>query len=183
MKLLRQLFCLTLAFALAGTAVAKEVIKVGISSPLTGNAAWHGAAHVVALKMMKAELKTRDTMFEYQFFIEDDGLVPRQALLNFNRLRGLDGVDGIISFFGAQGKVIAPLAERYQMPHIAINWTPSVAQSKTTFIHWTPAQREAEVWLDAYKTVGAPPIAALCARSDGPMAGFDAANVQIWHAA
>jgi len=123
MKLLRQLLNLTLVFALAGTTVAKEVIKVGVVFPLAGNNAYMGEMGRAGIQMRLAELGGKGK-FDYKVICEDDGFEFRRTNAAIQKLKNIDKVDVLMTMWGYGSEIAQPLIKDGSLVHInADRWT------------------------------------------------------------
>lgn len=114
----------------------KQIIKIGLSLPLTGGVAFLGEPAKKA-----AELALKDagnTKYNYQLVFEDDSFDPKKAASTANKLISVDKVLAIISFGSGTGNTINSIAENGKTAQFALASDPRVATGEYNYVHWTP---------------------------------------------
>ncbi|MCC7305134.1 MAG: ABC transporter substrate-binding protein [Alphaproteobacteria bacterium] len=139
---LLALACAVIAFP--SFAVAKPVVKIGVSAPLTGDNAHLGESMRDAMTLAKENLSA-DTKFDYEIIFEDDALEAKKAALAANKLVSVDKVDALVSFSSGTGGVVSPIAEQNKKIHFGIASAQSVADGDYNFLHNTPPVEECRV--------------------------------------
>lgn len=90
----------------------KDVVKIGVSFPLTGSFADTSLSAKEALMMALEKWQKKGTKYHYELYFEDDSSMPQKAALNAQNLIKIKGVRAIISLFGITDKVIDDIAEQ-----------------------------------------------------------------------
>ncbi len=125
----------------------KPTIKIGVTLPLTGDIAMLGESTKQAIQLAVSELK--NTKYNYELIIEDDGFKPAQAASTFSKLVNVDKVNALISFGSPVGVVVSDLAEKAQVPHVNdFASDPHVANGAFNFLHYTPAYKDVELFIE-----------------------------------
>lgn len=120
----------------------KQIIKIGVSAPLTGDLAFLGEG--LRNSILLAASSSEDLKHSYQVVIEDDSFNPSKAVSSVNKLINVDKVDVLITMGSPVGNAISPIAEAHRIPHLnAIASDPNVAKGDYNFVHWTPPAAEA----------------------------------------
>lgn len=122
----------------------KEVVKIGVTLPLTGDVAFLGIPDKNALELAKEEFAS-DAKYDYQLVIEDDAYDPKRVASNMQKFVDVDDVDVVLTFGSTPANVVAPLAEENKIVFIATSASDlSVADGKYGFDFATTPQVEAE---------------------------------------
>jgi len=152
---------------------AKEraVVKIGASLPLTGDVAFLGESVRNALELALKE--TQGTKYKYELVFEDDKFDAKLASTTATKLIEVDAIDAIISFSSGTGNVITPLAEQNKVIHFGIASDANVAKGIFNFIHWTPPDEEARLWVQRAQELGYKNIALLVLQHPGTIAVVD----------
>jgi ABC-type branched-subunit amino acid transport system substrate-binding protein len=122
----------------------KEIVKIGVIAPLSGNSGFVGEGMRNAILLAKENAKPQK--FEYQFIFEDDQKNISKSVQAAHKLIDIDHVDALISVFAGTGKAIAPIAEKGKKVHIGISIDPIAGQGKYNFIHYEPPQAFSSKW-------------------------------------
>lgn len=123
-----------------------EYIKIGFVGPLSGDLAFIGNGAQNAFTLVESERE--NTKYKYKFIFEDDQFDLKTASTVTTKLINIDDVDSIISLFSGTGLVVSKLADESQVLHIAIASEPDIAEGELNFVHWTPVETEAKVYVD-----------------------------------
>ncbi len=99
-------------------------IKVGAILPMSGNMSHIGEDIVRGMSLAIDDKKSKSLKITLK--IEDDQFNPRNSLTAATKLISNDKVDVLISLWD-MADVVAPLAEKKKVPHIAIRWNPEIA--------------------------------------------------------
>ena len=113
------------------TALAEPIhnkIKVGFVIPLTGPAADYGVAVKNAVELGMQEIQGASDHIE--IILDDAQYDFKLAASSFNRLRSVVKADVIVVWGLAQCRVVAPIAELYKTPMIALCLAKDVAKSR-----------------------------------------------------
>lgn len=90
----------------------KQVIKIGATLPLTGDAAIAGQAIKTVLEMRLQELKSKGLKSDYQLVLEDNQMSPQKVAITTNKMINIDKVVAVLSFWGFMGNVAADVADK-----------------------------------------------------------------------
>ncbi|MDA3836867.1 MAG: ABC transporter substrate-binding protein [Nanoarchaeota archaeon] len=133
---------LIISFSMTGnvTEKDKEVIKIGVSLPLSGDVAFLGESAKNAILLAQSELG--ETKFEYVLIFEDNMFDGKQAATNAEKLISVNNVDAIISAFSGPANGITPKSEPAKVIHMSIASDTSVADGLYTFDHVTTPEEE-----------------------------------------
>ena len=100
-------------------ASSKEPIKIGVIAPLSGEVASLGENAKNGATLAYDEL-SENVRQKIQLIFEDDGFQPKNTVSAFNKLVDIDGADVIICFASGPCSSISPLADKKQIPLIAV---------------------------------------------------------------
>ena len=123
----------------------KNVIKIGVAVPMTGNQAFVGEGIKDAVLLAQKNLK--DTKYKYELVFEDVPVDPKIAASAAQKLINIDKVDAIIDAYAPIGNTIAPIAEKAQVVHINIAFDPRAAVGDYNFINFTTPSTSAKSFL------------------------------------
>jgi branched-chain amino acid transport system substrate-binding protein len=167
-----------LIFAAPVWAAGKPVVKIGVSAPLTGDAAHIGEGLRQAMTLARDNLPA-DTKYDYHLVFEDDMLDAKRAATAANKLINVDKVDAIVSISSGTGGVVSPIAGQSRLVHFGIASAQDVADGDYNFIHWTPPAGEARVMVQELQKRGIKSISAMYLNQQGVMAIRDELNKEI----
>lgn len=143
-KFLSLFLGLALTFSLSACGEKKEeaksdkpTIKIGVSLPLTGNLANYGNTLQKALELSLNDSKKEELKYNYKLVIEDDGYDLRKTLTNLNRLRNVNNVRAVMSFWGNAGTLTSDWAEKNNIIHIGCAASNKVGTGYYNFNHAT----------------------------------------------
>lgn len=152
--------------------IEKETITIGVSLPLSSNAAFLGEGLQNAILLAQDSLS--DTYYDYKVIFEDDQLDTKRATNVANKLININDVDIIISLTGRMANVISPIAQENKKIHFAISSDLSVAKdNKYGFDHWTPPQENAQTFVQELKKRDFKKIGVFLVNDDGAQAIYD----------
>lgn len=117
----------------------KPIIKIGVSLPLSGEAANVGNAVKASINMAFNEWKKKDTKFDYQVIYEDDVSQSAKAAMIANKFVNMDKVNAMMNIWGYVAQAFAEAAEKNNTifftcagyidngdkPHVFNNYTPN----------------------------------------------------------
>jgi len=90
----------------------KEVIKVGVIAPLSGQAASYGEYVIKSLKLSIEDFNRQSEGFDFEAIYEDGMCDPKEAVTAINKLISVDNVNYVIGgFCSGETLAIAPIAE------------------------------------------------------------------------
>lgn len=102
--------------AMHGNAVSAESIKVGVVSPLTGDAGFWGQSTIEGAKLAEQDLKEQG--IDVEFIFEDSQLNPSKALSGVQKLVNVDNVEAIYSEFAPAGVTTSSYIKDKDVIHI-----------------------------------------------------------------
>jgi len=123
-------------------AADKQVVKIGVILPLTGEAAHFGDAAKIGIKMFEQDVA--DSGFQYRIILEDNMLNPGKTATIAHKMIHADKVDVIISLASDIGMVVSPIAQREKVLHFAIATEERIADGDYNFLNATPPNKHAE---------------------------------------
>ncbi|MEW6585517.1 MAG: ABC transporter substrate-binding protein [Nitrospirota bacterium] len=133
----------------------KLTFKIGETLPLTGKLGFMGESMKEALLMAKEEVEKQGGLkFNYEVIFEDDQLDPKLTANTVNKLINIDKVDAVISLDSGGGNITSELASAANIIHFGIAVSPTVADGKTNFLHWTTPREHSRVMIDALNKRG-----------------------------
>ena len=121
----------------------KPVVKIGITLPLTGNAAFLGESAKNAAELALKELG--NTKYDYKLVFEDDAFNPMNSVTAATKLVEVDKASYLINFGSGTGNAVSPIAETKKIPHFSLASDPTAAVGNYNYIHWTPPFNEGKL--------------------------------------
>ncbi|MDD4556359.1 MAG: ABC transporter substrate-binding protein [Alphaproteobacteria bacterium] len=123
----------------------KQVIKIGVSLPLSGEKEITGDALRSALYMAYNEIP-ENTKFKYEIIIEDSG--KEKTFMSTYTLVDVKDVDALLSVY-EDAEIVAKIAEKNKLPHIACAWNEHFLEKKShSFNHFPSYNKQADSFLD-----------------------------------
>jgi len=108
---------------------SKEVIKIGILLPLTGEGAFWGQNAKKGIEIAITEIEKLDTRFNYEYIWEDSNTNPKQAITAFQKMLVIDNIKySIVDMISSNVLAIAPIAEKNKV----IILSPGASSPKIT---------------------------------------------------
>ena len=149
----------------------KEPIKIGVIAPLSGEVASLGENAKNGATLAYDEL-SENVRQKIQLIFEDDGFQPKNTVSAFNKLVDIDGADVIICFASWPCSSISPLADKKQIPLIAVA-SASVQKDREFVIRLEISTVEEAKKLSQFiKEKGYNKVASIVAVQDGIQAGY-----------
>lgn len=146
-----------------------ETFRVGVILPLTGETASLGKGIQNSLELAHRDLDP-ELRQRVELLFEDDALVPKNTVSAFKKLINIDEVDAVISVASSTSKAIAPLADRQQVPLIALASDPEVALGRTHVVNfWVTPEEEARRFVEELRKRNIRRIARIDATHDGTL--------------
>lgn len=124
----------------------KETIKIGIVGPLTGGASVYGTNLAKGAEFALKNIK--DTKYNYELVIEDDGTNPAQSASAAQKLINVDKVSAILTVTSGTGNAVKPIATSAKIPHICLCSDTRVGDNQYNFTNILLADDEAKKWLE-----------------------------------
>ena len=157
--------CMVLAFAACdekketAQANSKPVVKIGVSLPLTGDAANVGNAVKASIDMAWNEWKQKDTKYDYEVIFEDDALQVNKAATIANKFINMDKVNAIINIWGVTAPVVAEVAEKNNTIFFTCAGYIDNKDKDYVFNNYTPTKRISQVLITKLKKLGVKTVA------------------------
>ena len=127
---------------------SKPTIKIGVTLPLTGNLASLGQSSKDSLELAMNKLNKSKLRYNYKLIIEDDQFKPIVGSTNTQKLINVDKVSALLSFGSPVGNAVTSISEKYSIPHInGFASDPNVANGKFSYIHYTPAKEDVDLFI------------------------------------
>jgi branched-chain amino acid transport system substrate-binding protein len=155
----------------------KRELRIGLITPLSGTYSALGNYVKNGIKLGLSELNS-DISSQVKLFIEDDGWSVSRSVSAYQKLKLTEKIDVVIAVGSAVGNALAPLAEKDQIPFVAIGASDSnVAKGrKFAFTHWVSPEAEAIKLADEIKRRDYKRFAFIGAEHEGVIAVRDALN-------
>ncbi len=171
--------CFLVLSLFASQTLYAESYKLGAILSLTGETANIGEACKNGIDMAVESLDA-DMKSSISVLYEDDELKTKNTISAFNKLATRDNIDAVLTFSSGTSKAIAPLADRRQIPLIAIASDPAVVKgSEYAFNLWVTPEEQVKHIFEEAKRRGYKKIARILATHDGTLAirdAFDSMN-------
>ena len=133
----------------------KPIVKIGISLPMSGNAAYVGKPAAIAANIALDKWKDKERKYEYQLIIEDDQLLPRRSATVAHKLISLDKVNAVVGLWGTSAPIFMDLARRSNIIHMACTWGDGMyADGKNNFNNITSNKHHAKKLIEIFKKKG-----------------------------
>lgn len=141
------------------SADTKPVIKIGVSLPLTGEAANVGNAVKASVNMALDEWKNKNTKFEYKVIYEDDALQGGRAATIANKFIDMDKVNAIMNIWGVTAPVVAELAQKKNTIFFTCAGYIDNKDKSYVFNNYTPVERVSETLIKKLKKLNVKKVA------------------------
>ncbi len=165
----------TLAILVLGGGLwAKELIKVGVILPLTGNQSNIGEDVRNALSMKQDTVKTHQTKYDYQILFEDGQNLPRVSVEAFHKLVNIDEVKLIMTLYSGPGVPVSVIANNKGILHIGCAFSNDVARGYLNFNNFSRPEHSAQKLLDYLNAAGYKNVAIISQQQAGTNALEDA---------
>lgn len=127
-------------WAAAEDQAADPVLTVGVTVPLSGNVSKYGTA--IRNGILLAQQR-HDPNHTVRFVFEDDSFLPRNTIAAVNKFIRQDHADALVVFGSGPALVAAPIAERRQIPMVALASSPEVVQGRSYVMkHFASVEKE-----------------------------------------
>jgi len=172
------LFLITLTHS--AYAEDRQVFKVGVVLPLSGESAQLGTYMRNALQLAHSELNDAGDV-KIELIFEDDGWEAHRSVSAFQKLVTSGGVDALIVLGSAAGNALAPLAERRKIPLIAVGASDAkiAAGRNYSFIHWVTPEIEAKVLAEEIQRRNYQRLGIIATEHEGVIAVISAVEDQL----
>lgn len=115
------------------TGVSKPTIKIGVTLPLTGDAAEAGTTNQDAINLAMKKWQQRNTKYNYQVFYLDNRNIPSKGLQNAQNLIRSQKAMAIITQNTDIAQYVSQLAEKAQTIHFSCADDNKVATGNFNF--------------------------------------------------
>ncbi len=160
-------------------ALADQPLEIGVIVALSGDGAGLGQSLKNGIEMGLKELSADDRA-KLHFSFEDDGMVQKNTISAFHKLKSIKRLDSIITFSSGTSNALVSLTERNRIPLLALASDSKVSRDKSfAFNFWVTPQTEAVVLVEEIKRRGYKAIARISTTHDGTFAinrAFDQEN-------
>lgn len=159
----KVLFSLMIAATLTAcgekTEQGKTTITLGVTMPLTGDAAEAGQAAKAGLEMVLDELKQKNLKYDYKLVFEDNQMNPQKVATTINKLVNIDKVKAILTFWNLMGNTASALADQYGV----FSFTCSIGEDSTkgqyNFNNYASNFEQSKVLVETLKKKGVKSVA------------------------
>lgn len=132
------IFLLSLLLPLHSAWAAPDKIHVGVILDQSGPGTGFTVPALLGIRLAYSELSPA-IKERLVLHFEDDGLQATRAISAFEKLRTTASLDVVINGSSPTGNAIAPLAERYKLPFIAIATDPRIETGKQYVVNYWPS--------------------------------------------
>ena len=132
----------------------KPLIKIGVSLPLTGDAAVVGIANQKSMMMALSDWDKKDTKYKYKLIFEDDGLQPKKAATIAQKFAHQDKTNATVSLWGISAPVMADIAQKAEQIHITCAGLADVSKPYYIFNNYTQYGAIADALIKKFKHDG-----------------------------
>jgi len=152
MKILSNL-CFLVIFILvspcfAETEMPSELLKIGVSVPLSGDVAEFGVAVKNGIQLAREE--NRNKLSGISFVFEDNAYSGKHSVSAFRKLRDRDEVDLVFTWGETPSMATAPVAEKTRTPLVAIMTDPTAVKDMRYVIRFLNSYDQYASALQAY---------------------------------
>ena len=151
----KVLFSLMIATLLTAcgekTEQGKTTITLGVTMPLTGDAAEAGQAAKAGLEMVLDELKQKNLKYDYKLVFEDNQMNPMKTANNVKKLISVDKADAIFSMWNMMSNVTASMTAEQDVFSFACSYGRTANAGKYAFNMQNTYEDEAKLLVDELK--------------------------------
>ncbi len=125
----------------------RDVVKIGVVLPLSGDNAFWGEGIKNSLILANETIKS--DKFDFELIFEDVKMDSKLVSIAANKLVNIDKVDAVISIFSSPAAVVNSFTIPKNIIHFAMLWNKAPAlENKSTFAHWAVIEEEAKLLAD-----------------------------------
>jgi len=132
----------------------KPVVKIGVSLPLTGDAAVVGVANQKSMVMALSDWNKKDTKYKYELIFEDDGLQPQKAAIIAQKFAHQNKTNATVSMWGIAAPVMADVAQKNEQIHMTCAGLSDVSKPYYIFNNYTQYGAIADALITKFKKDG-----------------------------
>lgn len=147
--------------------VAKPVIKVGASLPLTGNMAYIGISAQKSLQMALDKWNQKNTKYRYELIVEDDAFDAKRVALITNKLISQDKIRALFTIFSIGANVASPITQQAKVIHMTSAYGSQPADGYYNFNNMTQYENQTELMFNELKKRGVKAIGMLISNNIG----------------
>lgn len=151
----------------------KPVIKIGVSYPLSGDAAVFGQAAKNAAKIFFDEFNKQERAFDYKVIWEDNQSKLAIHARAAKKLIAVNKVDVIFTFMSNFGAVVSPMAEESKVLHVSAATDPLVGKGDYNFLMSSNVEAETSLLYDTLLKKGAREVEIVVANISGAISMLD----------
>lgn len=130
----------------------KQVVKIGVSLPLSGDVAFAGVPVKKSIELALRDLKkSQNLKYDYRLVYEDDKLDPKQTVLNMNRFGSVEKVNAIMSMWGIVGPAVAKYANENEIIHFGCSWGYEIGKGYYSFNNSTLPDEQVDMLIKGLK--------------------------------
>ncbi len=120
----------------------RPTVKIGISLPLSGDAAVYGESAKQAVKIFFDNFNKDKSFYNYEIVYEDDQFQASKAATGVNKMISINKIDAVLTFMSHIGSAISPIAKRNKVLHMSVATDPKIADGEYNFTVSTSAKDE-----------------------------------------
>jgi branched-chain amino acid transport system substrate-binding protein len=136
----------------------KEVIKIGVIAPLSGEFADKGD-EVKKGAFFAIDNINKSSKYKYELIVEDNEFSARKTATSYNKLVHQDNVKAVISMWSTTALVVAPLAQKDKIINFGIDNTKKIADFKYSHIISSMPEEHTGIAVDKFVKDGIDNIA------------------------
>jgi ABC-type branched-subunit amino acid transport system substrate-binding protein len=126
----------------------KEVVRIGVIGPITGNYSAYGATFAKGVQIALKQLDQSNTRYRYEVIIEDDAGSQANAASAANKLINIDKVKAIFTTTSGTGNAVKSLASTSKIIHVCDCTDVSISDAPYNFTNLILPSDEARAWID-----------------------------------
>ncbi|MEI8339823.1 MAG: ABC transporter substrate-binding protein [bacterium] len=146
----------------------KDIIKIGVVLPLSGNLAFLGESAKNSANLALSDYGI--TKNDYQLVFEDDQFDGKKTVTAVSKLISADGVKAIVTFGSGPANSAKPLVIKNDLIHLSVVSDQTFADGKNNFNHWTAPVDEVTAMVQEFKNRNIKKVALFTANQDGMLA-------------
>ena len=149
----------------------KQVIKIGMLYPLSGNAAVFGDTAKMTAKMFFEDYA--NTKYKYELVWEDSQANPATAVSAVRKLIDYDKVDIILDMYSSVGLAVSPITNENKVPHLTFAQDRNISTGFYNYRVVTSAKKTGEGMYNALRHRNLKNITAVVENTPGTLSLYD----------
>ncbi len=129
----------------------KPTIKIGVSLPITGEAAYIGAPSRDSAMLALDKWKKVNTKYNYKLVVEDDQLSTKMSVTVANKMISIDKVKALVTIWDISSPIDMELAKRNNIIHMACTWGNGMSDGINNFNNVTSHKKHSEKMIKLLK--------------------------------